>query len=92
MAEQLQHALPFMVAATNGKGPTLNTARIFEQLLLAAVLAGGAWLFLVPKLELQTQYMQKEMGEISADLKALRRDVEKLKLDAAVDRARHGKD
>lgn len=96
MPENIRHlfeqGLPFIVAANQGQGPQLNIPRILEAVIIAAVLGLGAWAFLIPELKLQFEYMQRDVHKISEQVETIQKDVNQLKLDAAVEKARHAKD
>lgn len=70
----------------------MNTARILEQLLLAAILTAGAALWLVPTIESKLSAISEDVHEMGQDLKEVKSDVVQLKIDAAVERARHEKE
>ena len=84
-----EHALPFMVAAHHGEGPKLNTMRMLEAVIIAAVLGGLGWMFLIPELKLEFGYMKRDIGRLSTKVDAIQIDVNQLKVDAAVEKARH---
>jgi hypothetical protein len=88
----IEHALPFMVAASNGQGPQLNIPRILEAVIIAAVLGAGAWMLLIPELKTEFSYMKRDIQNVSDKVEHIQRDVNKLKIDVAVDKARHNND
>lgn len=85
-----EHALPFMVAAANGNGAQqVNVNRMLEAVIIAGILALGGYLMIIPTLETKLTAISAEVHEIGQDLKTVKADVVQLKIDTAVERARH---
>lgn len=91
IAEEAAKCLPFMAAASNG-GQQVNMNRMLEAVIIAAIIGAGTYFMMIPEIRAEFNGMKKEVHEISTDLKTVKADVIQLKIDVAVDQARHDRD
>ena len=85
-----EHGFPF-IAAAHGGGPQLNITRILEAVIIAAVLAFGGYMLLIPEIKTQFGYMQRDMNKISSKVDAIEKDLNQIKVEIAVERAKNDK-
>lgn len=85
------HCLPFMVAATQGK-PTMNATRMLEAVVIALVTAvlgvAVSWFILIPEIKTEFKYLQRDLGVLSGQMAKIDNEVDTLRTDLAVEKAR----
>lgn len=70
----------------------MNTARIIEAVLIAGLIGAGTWFLMIPEIKTEFRYMRNDLQKVEKKMQTIEKDVNQLKIDSAVQKARNEKE